>query len=1004
MASVYVDIPGIGNVEAKNAATESTLRELVDAMKNMSGGKGMSSAEAAKNLKIEKQNVDATKDQTKETKKSTEVFKKFGEKSAEINKTLGVMGRGFNDLVESVSETMNEFANLGDSITNAARSFGNLPIVGDALSSVFGVVAGAAERQLKSYQELASSGATFGGSLVEMTRAASGAGLTVEQFSKVISSNSQAMMILGGTTEAGAKRFAQLGKEMKNSAVGEQLLRMGYSTEQINEGMASYINIIGRGGKVQSMTTQELAQESGQYLKELDALAKITGVSRKEKEKEQEALMKDAQVRAAMAGMDAESQRQMIAYITSFPKEQQTAIKDMIATGNITSEEAIKLNSMLPGAARQAMEFGRILQQGGKISTDSMSMAKDAAIQEARDNEIRFKEQGMYNKEMGEAYLGLSELARQGVGDLNKAFSEQENTINNANKQAAITNFMKTIAELGNTFTSQLVESGVLESMSSAFSTLGTLATTFLIPAFGLLANGINFVVPMISEYLGGAIQFLQTSFSVMQPVIQTLTSTIQEYAIPILTALGAVIGTAIIPALMAKAAALWASIAPVLAAAAPFVAIGVIVGLAVKKFKDMGGSVDVFVDMLKVLKMNFQSFFLKLKEGFFGFLNKLPGMRGDFADDLKVIKDQQKALAEEKLAVETKIITTMEANREKMSKDSIKRVEEAQKKSIEKQSEQSKEQSKKSWDYSSPEAMARSLAARAPGAPRTTIPGGGLGGLSERYEAGSLGSSAVGFDTTGGTSYGKYQIATRTGTMNKFMDYLKTNNPEAYERLKVAGPADAGKEGAFAQEWKKLAGEGKLAGSEHDFIKKTHFDVGMGGLKNDALKGMIEKSKALQEVMWSTSVQHGGGGASGIFGKVYKEGMSEQDLIKAIYAERGTRFGSSTSQVRSSVQNRFADEQQRALAMIGQPGSSSMPNFAQSSKSTGEVATSGKSPAAVAAGPVVKEASLNDVVASLNQLNMQMGQVLMYNKQVAETSNKQLSVQKSMSGDLFAA
>lgn len=196
---------------------------------------------------------------------------------------------------------------------------------------------------------------------------------------------------------------------------------------------------------------------------------------------------------------------------------------------------------------------------------------------------------------------------------------------------------------------------------------------------------------------------------------------------------------------------------------------------------------------------------------------------------------------------------------------------------------------------------------------------GDGLGSLSAHYESGKRGSEAIGFDSTGGTSYGKYQIATRTGTMNKFMNFLKTSNPAAYQRLAAAGPADAGKGGRFAQEWQALAKEGALGTSEHDFIKKTHYDVGMQGIKGEGLQKMLGGNKALQDVMWSTSVQHGGGGASNIFNKVYKEGMSESDLIKAVYSERGTRFGSSNANVQQSVRNRFVGEQQNALAMLGQ-------------------------------------------------------------------------------------
>lgn len=197
------------------------------------------------------------------------------------------------------------------------------------------------------------------------------------------------------------------------------------------------------------------------------------------------------------------------------------------------------------------------------------------------------------------------------------------------------------------------------------------------------------------------------------------------------------------------------------------------------------------------------------------------------------------------------------------------------------------------------------------------SVPGGDeLGSLSAKYESGRKGSVAVGFDPKGGTSYGKYQIATRTGTMNKFMEYLKESNPSAYQRLAAAGPADSGKDGRFAQEWKALAQEGVLGNSEHDFIKKTHYDVGMKGVQNQELQKMLGSSKALQDVMWSTSVQHGAGAASKMFDGAYKEGMSEQDLIKAVYAKRRTKFGGSPRDIQQGVMNRFDQEQAQAIGM----------------------------------------------------------------------------------------
>jgi hypothetical protein len=212
-----------------------------------------------------------------------------------------------------------------------------------------------------------------------------------------------------------------------------------------------------------------------------------------------------------------------------------------------------------------------------------------------------------------------------------------------------------------------------------------------------------------------------------------------------------------------------------------------------------------------------------------------------------------------------------------------------------------------------------RGAPGRAPGA----APGGAIGSLAQKYESGAAGSMAVGVDKVGGTSYGKYQIASKVGAMDDFLKMLDKTNPEAAAKLRGAGPADAGTGGKFAQEWKALAKSGALGDAESQFAMEKIFKPAMGGLKDQGLKKMIEGNKGLQEMFHSTAIQHGAGGGAGILNKVYKQGMSQEDLVKAVYAERGTRFGGSDEKVRASVQGRFGREQQDVLAMLGQPGTS---------------------------------------------------------------------------------
>lgn len=208
----------------------------------------------------------------------------------------------------------------------------------------------------------------------------------------------------------------------------------------------------------------------------------------------------------------------------------------------------------------------------------------------------------------------------------------------------------------------------------------------------------------------------------------------------------------------------------------------------------------------------------------------------------------------------------------------------------------------------------------------------GPLGGLSRRYESRGS-SSAIGYDSTGGTSYGKYQIASKTGTMDNFLEFVKDRAPEVYERLSAAGPSNTGRAGGrFAEVWKELVEQGKMGDLEHQFIRSTHYDVSRKGLKS-GLGEMVDRSKALQEVLWSTSVQHGGSGGASIFNRVYKDGMSEEDLIRGVYDYRRTQFSSSTPRIRQSVMRRFDDESSRALSLLEATPSQQGPSLAESER-----------------------------------------------------------------------
>jgi hypothetical protein len=205
-------------------------------------------------------------------------------------------------------------------------------------------------------------------------------------------------------------------------------------------------------------------------------------------------------------------------------------------------------------------------------------------------------------------------------------------------------------------------------------------------------------------------------------------------------------------------------------------------------------------------------------------------------------------------------------------------------------------------------------------------------GSLSARYESGRAGSRAIGRDRVGGYSYGAYQIATNTGTMRRFMSFLQRDYGDIYQTLQAAGGEEGARAGSaeFRQAWQQLATSGRMLEAERAFIGSTHYEPLARKAQRENGLDLSQRSQALREVVWSTAVQHGGGTnviarALRRLGATSAEGISDQQLIAAIYEERSTRFGSSTDAVRQSVQRRFQDEQQRAqqalVAELQNPG-----------------------------------------------------------------------------------
>ena len=201
-----------------------------------------------------------------------------------------------------------------------------------------------------------------------------------------------------------------------------------------------------------------------------------------------------------------------------------------------------------------------------------------------------------------------------------------------------------------------------------------------------------------------------------------------------------------------------------------------------------------------------------------------------------------------------------------------------------------------------------------------------GIGKLAAQFESGGEGIAAIGYDRHGGTSYGKYQIASRVGTMDRFLNFLDNAAPDIAKTLRTAGPANTGcRQGAMPNAWRKIAAEqpDRFEALQEKFIYDSHYKPALEAVTQNTPLEEGKISSAMQEVLWSTAVQHGPAGAARIFSQASaragKAGDKNYDkrLINNVYAIRAEQFGSSTEEVQASVRNRMHREKTLALNML---------------------------------------------------------------------------------------
>ena len=365
----------------EGAASEATLKEIL--AKIGADGKGAKEATAM------------AKSMNEVTKSAKNASTSFDQHVAYHKKFSSVI----QDFGINIVKGTDKFGDFTSSLTGYMSQFGlGFALMAQGIQRLVDEL----DQQIGVFRDLSTVGADFGDSIFGSRMAAIEAGLALDVFTNAVKKNADTLALLDGNVNMGAKRFTAVSRVVQRD-LQPTFSKYGVTMEETTQLLTDYLEIQTGLGDAQKMSNDDLVRGTENYVKELDLLARTTGLSRKEASEALKLQQQDKVLKNLMMSMTKEQQLRlggMLAGIEKTSPEMAAAIKELVVTGGAPiSDNAKSLALINP----------RLLTMAAGLKDGSVSNAEFGA--EMRRTAVIAQEQG---KTMGQVN-GLATLLGSGL-------------------------------------------------------------------------------------------------------------------------------------------------------------------------------------------------------------------------------------------------------------------------------------------------------------------------------------------------------------------------------------------------------------------------------------------------------------------------------------------------------------------------------------------------------------------------------------------------------------
>lgn len=530
-----------------NAASEATLLKLIDSMKTM-GGAAAGVGVAGLAAKAAKSQLKSTNEQTKADGLGTKATKGFTKSTKSAVKSLGAfagaLGRAGAGLVGGIFGGLTSAAGgltgeLMGASTNLGAYTSQLTGMLGPLGAPINQLIGAFEGHMDTFRDMASVGAAAGNDLYQFQTKASSAGVTVEMLTGVINTHSKEFAIGMGSTVSGVNKFVGVLGGVQ-SKFQKSFSNLGIQVQEQMELTAEYMSQEARMGRVRGRSDASLIKGSANYIMELDKLAKLTGISRKEAAAQMRQAAEDPMIKSTLMQMEDTTKtytQQFFKRIGAISPEIEKGLGSLMVRNGVAHDEFTSGMIANNDSMRQAAQLLHSFSQGVEATPEKQKELErliQAAGRQATLNGNEMGNQMGLIKSAGSGFYD-SEIALMGSFDnfairVDKVLANQQDQTEGG---AEVLSAEKTLITMANVLRDKLVDV-VMPKVEAGFNTVTTwLETNGVVKinsAVDTLTGYVDKFAKVFTDSTAGGKTKMEAAWTTAKAVLNTFASKVKTF------------------------------------------------------------------------------------------------------------------------------------------------------------------------------------------------------------------------------------------------------------------------------------------------------------------------------------------------------------------------------------------------------------------------------------------------------------------------------------------